>query len=390
MQTAGSGPRIIVPEPFEPGPFHGDHDARDHPVKGIRQTDEPHLARRDPFVDCIPPGHRSRNRPPVPPIQPEAFLVQDVDVEAASRVDDPEARPPPRQLVVEFRGLPPHLLELPVAERQALAAPHLVHDVAVDRTVEVLRIEVEGEFLPKKVTAAPCVRVIDACPTRLGQRGVHVPVVVCAFREVLRQEGPQFPRPPHVVHDQRDVLQRPESTRIDARMAAQDEGVRPISLGPGHPTLRGAVVHPFPVEDPPCLEGRGSKVPRQLVPSARHAPRTKARRKSLRPERYGRSSGSHATWDRSSSASRRAMSDRESSKSKTCAFSRIRSGRTDFGITTRPCWSPHRIKTWAGVCWYSAATAWMTGWSSRCPRVSGLYASSFIPCPWQNASKSAW
>src|SRR5438034_1147248 len=43
------------------------------------------------------------------------------------------------------------------------------------------------------------------------------------------------------------------------------------------------------------------------------------------------------------------MSARESSKSKTRAFSRIRSGWTDFGITTRSCWRPQRIKIWAGV-----------------------------------------
>src|SRR5438132_1044149 len=92
----------------------------------IRQTEQIRASAR----------HRSSNRSPVPPIQPEAILVEDVDVEASSRVDDLEAPPPPRQFVVEFRRLPPHLFELPIAERQALAAPHLVRDVAVDRTVE--------------------------------------------------------------------------------------------------------------------------------------------------------------------------------------------------------------------------------------------------------------
>src|SRR6266508_4632357 len=381
---------IVVAEPFQPGPIHRNYDSRHHPVKGIRQADEPHLARRDPFVDRIPSGDLSRDRPPLPPIQTETGLVEDVDMEASTRVDDPEPCPPSRQLVVEFRRLPPHLLELPVAERQALAASHLVRDVAVDRTVEVLRIEVEGELLPEEVTAAPCVRVVDVCPARLGQRGVHVPVVVHAFGQVLGQEGPQVPGPPHIVRDERDVLQRPEPTRIDAGVAAQDEGVRPIPARPGHPALRGSIVHRPPVEGTPRLERRGSEVPGELIPSARHDPRTAASRKASRSNRYGRSSGSHARWDRSSSPSRRAISDRERSKSKTCAFSRIRSGRTDFGITTRPCWSPHRIRIWAGVRRCSAATALMTGWSSRCPRVSGLYASSWMPWPWENASKSAW
>src|SRR6266487_1711404 len=320
----------------------------------------------------ISPGDAPRNRPPLLPTQAEAVRIEDVDVEAPSRVDDAEAGPSPRQLIVEFRRLPPHFLELPIAERQALPAPHLLRDVAVDGTVEVLRIEVEGELLAEKVAAAPRMRIVDARLACVDQRGIDIPVVVHAFGQVLRQERTQAPRAPHVVHDERHVLQGPEAPRVDPRMTAHDERVCPVSGGPGHPALRRPVVHPIAIECASRLEGGRFQVSGQLVPSAHHAPGTAATRKACSSSRYGWSSGSQSTWDPSSSASRRAIAARESSKSKTCAFSRIRSGRTDFGITTRPCWSPQRIRTWAGVCPYSAARALITGWSSRCPRVSGL------------------
>ena len=62
------------------------------------------------------------------------------------------------------------------------------------------------------------------------------------------------------------------------------------------------------------------------------------------------------------------------------AFSAMRSSRDDFGSTTRPCWMPQRISTCAGVRPTRARDRDETGWPRRSPRVSGLYASTTIPC----------
>src|SRR5437016_9828918 len=130
----------------------------------------------------------------------------------------------------------------------------------------------------------------------------------------------------------------PESGRVDPRVTPEDHRIDPATGRTGHPGGGRTVVHLLGVKAATLRERGRSKVSRKLVPGSYHAGESGSRAKaSLGDGTHGRSSGFHAKWDRSSSASRRAMSGNLISNPNTSAFSRIRSGRTDFGITTRPC-----------------------------------------------------
>src|SRR5436309_12601626 len=101
-----------------------------------------------------------------------------MDMESASGVDDRYPGPLFREFVVQCDRLTADLFELPIAERKALMPPHLRLDVAVDRTVHVLRIEVECELLPEEEGAPPGARIIEAGLARRIERAVHIPIVV--------------------------------------------------------------------------------------------------------------------------------------------------------------------------------------------------------------------
>ena len=131
-------------------------------MKGIREADESHFPRCDPFVDRVAMGKPRRDARPLLPGEPEGFLVEDVNVESTSRVHDFEVPPSPRKFVVQGGRLTANLPELPVAERKALMASHLRLDVSVDRAIEVLRIQVECELLPVEESTPPRMGIVDA------------------------------------------------------------------------------------------------------------------------------------------------------------------------------------------------------------------------------------
>src|SRR5438094_1092565 len=317
-------------------------------MEGKGQPNQPHLARSDPFIDGITSRDGSGNLVPILAREPKGVGVEHMDVEPAAREHDSEAAPPTRQFVEQFRRLPPNLLEFPITEGQALVTGHFRGDVAVDWTVDILGIQVERQLLPAEDPAPPSLRVIDSRLPCLVQRCVHVPVVVDALRKVPKEIRSEVAHLLDVVDDERHILQMPKSPGVDSRVPSEDQGEDTASGGTGHPRGGGFVIHPSGVETPPLLQRRRSEVSRQLVSGADHGGTSDGEVKcsSLVPDgTHGRSSGFHARWDRSSSASSLAMSADPISKSKTSAFSRIRSGRTDFGISTRPCWSPHRMRT---------------------------------------------
>ena len=67
-----------------------------------------------------------------------------------------------------------------------------------------------------------------------------------------------------------------------------------------------------------------------------------------------------------------AISTLVSAKSKTCALPSIRSFRADFGMTMKPCWRLHRMRTCAAVFPCASAIETGTGSSRFLPRVRGL------------------
>src|SRR5881409_2143110 len=226
---------------------------------------------------------------------------------------------------------------------------HLRFDVSVDRTVEVLRIQIERELLPLKKGTPPGARIVEPCLAGRVQGGVHVAIVVDAFGQILEEIGAKVLHPAGVVDNQWNVLQVSKAPGINSGVPSEDEGVRPLAFGMGHPLRRGAKVHRFLIEPSTIREGCGAEIVREFIPRADHRGESRLRVKpppmGRMPSRHGRSSGFHATREPSSSESRRSISSRFKSKSKTAAFSRMRSARMDFGMTTSPCCRLHRIRT---------------------------------------------
>ena len=79
---------VVVPELRYVTAREGDDDSGDHPVKGIRESDEPHLPRGDPFVDRISTRESCGDASSFFPRQAKRIVVEDVDMESASGVDD--------------------------------------------------------------------------------------------------------------------------------------------------------------------------------------------------------------------------------------------------------------------------------------------------------------
>src|SRR5437667_11770345 len=97
---------------------------------------------------------------------------------------------------MEARRLSSNLLELPVTEREALVPCHFRGDVAMDRTVEVLRIQIECQLLTAKEAAPTSMGIVQLSPSRRLQGRVDVPIVVAAFWPVslgIRPGAPQSP-----------------------------------------------------------------------------------------------------------------------------------------------------------------------------------------------------
>src|SRR5207245_10687284 len=91
------------------------------------------------------------------------------------------------------------------------------------RAVQVLRVQVEGKFLPGEERTAPCVRVIEPGLSSALKRGVHISIVVQTFREVLHEIGTEGLDVANVVDDQRNVLQLSESPGFGSALQAEDQ-----------------------------------------------------------------------------------------------------------------------------------------------------------------------
>src|SRR2546421_11437614 len=267
----GNSPRVVVAKRLEFSARDRDDDAGHHPVKRVREPDEPHLARGYPFVDRIAAREFSGNRHALLPRELEGGLVKHVEVESAARVHDSETDPPTFQFVIEGRGLSSNLLELPVTEREALVPRHLRGDVAMDRTVEVLRIQIECQLLTAKEAAPPCMGIVQLSPSRRLEGRVNVPIIVDAFRQVSQEIGPELPHVLGVVDDERDVLEMPESGRVNPRVTTEDQRVDPTAGRTGHPGGGRTVVHLLGVKSATLRERGRSKVSRKLVPGPYHA-----------------------------------------------------------------------------------------------------------------------
>src|SRR5436190_4375816 len=239
-------------------------------MEGKGQPNQSHLARSDPFIDGITPRDGSGNLTPLLAGELKSVAVEHMDVEPAAREHDSEAAPPTRQFVEQFRRLPPDLSEFPIAEGEALMTGHFRGDVAVDWTVDILRIQVERQLLPAEDPAPPSPCVIDSRLPCLIQRCVHVPVVVDALRKVPKEIRSEVAHLLDVVDDERHILQMPKSPGVDSRVPSEDQGEDTASGGTGHPRGGGIVVHPSPVETPTLLERRRSEAPRQLVSGEDH------------------------------------------------------------------------------------------------------------------------
>src|SRR5256885_15267323 len=121
----------------------------------------------------------------------------------------------------------------------------------------------------------------------------------------------------------------PESGRVNPRVTPEDQRVDPAAGRTGHPGGGRTVVHLLGVKATTLRERGRSKVSRKLVLGPYHAGESGSRVKASPGDRgvdgtHGRSSGFHAKWDRSSSASRRAMSRGLIPNSKTAAVCRNR------------------------------------------------------------------
>lgn len=84
------------------------------------------------------------------------------------------------------------------------------------------------------------------------------------------------------------------------------------------------------------------------------------------------------------------MSASLSVKSKSLAFSCIRSAFDDFGSTATPCCTAHRSSTCAGVRWHCFATSRTTGSVIRSPWPKEEYAWKQTPYSLQTLFSSAW
>src|SRR5207302_10744775 len=198
----------------------------------------------------------------------------------------------------------------------------------MDRTVEVLRIQIECQLLTAKEAAPPSVGIVQVGPSPRLQGRVDVPIVVDAFRQVSQEIGPELPHVLGVVDDERDVLEMPESGRVDPRVTSEDQRVDPATARTSHPGGGRTVVHLLGVKAATLRQRGRSKVSRKLVRGPYHAGESGSRVKASLGKQgvdgtHGRSSGFHAKWDRSSSASRRAMSGDLIVKSNTAVFPRI-------------------------------------------------------------------
>src|SRR5207247_8670519 len=99
----------------------------------------------------------------------------------------------------------------------------------MDRTVEVLRIQIECQLLTAKETAPPSMGIVKLSPSRRLQGRVDVPIVVDAFWQVSQEIGPELPHVLGVVDDERDVLEMPESGRVNPRVTSEDQRIDPAA-----------------------------------------------------------------------------------------------------------------------------------------------------------------
>src|SRR5207302_8252717 len=248
------------------------------------------------LVDRIAAREFSGNRHALLPCELEGRLNNHMDGQYAARVHDSKTDPPTFQFVIEARSLSSNLLELPVTEREALVPRHLRGDVAMDRTIEVLRIQIECQLLTAKEAAPPSVGIVQVGPSPRLQGRVDVPIVVDAFRQVSQEIGPELPHVLGVVDDERDVLEMPEPGRVDPRVTSEDQRVDPATARTSHPGGGRTVVHLLGVKAATLRQRGRTKVSRKLVRGLYHAGESGSRVKASLGDRgvdgtHGRSSG---------------------------------------------------------------------------------------------------
>src|SRR5439155_1677342 len=121
------------------------------------------------------------------------------------------------------------------------------------------------QLLTAKEAAPPGVGVFQVGPSRRLQGRVDVPIVVDAFRQVSQEIGPELPHVLGVVDDERDVLEMPESGRVDPRVTPEDHRIDPATGRTGHPGGGRTVVHLLGVKAATLRERGRSKVSRERV-----------------------------------------------------------------------------------------------------------------------------
>src|SRR5438046_9849311 len=105
----------------------------------------------------------------------------------------------------------------------------------MDRTVEVLRIQIECQLLTAKETAPPSMGIVQLSPSRRLQGRVDVPIVVDAFWPVSQEIGPELPHVLGVVDGERDGLEVRESGRGDPRVTSEGQRIDPAAGRAGPP-----------------------------------------------------------------------------------------------------------------------------------------------------------
>src|SRR2546427_10296181 len=102
---------------------------------------------------------------------------------------------------------------------------HLPLDVSVDRTVEVLRIEIERELLSLKKGTSPGARIVEPCLAGRVQGGAHGPIVVEAFGQILEEVGAKGLHSARGVDNQWNAFQVSQAPGLDSRAPSAHEGV---------------------------------------------------------------------------------------------------------------------------------------------------------------------
>src|SRR2546425_7472286 len=125
-----------------------------------------------------------------PSVPENSPFISDVDVKSSTGIDETDFRELSRQNLYELSSLLLGQLKFKPTEGQSLMSAHLLFQGPVNRAGKVLRINVEGKLLTKRVAqlsrivpAAPCLLpiVVDITIV-IGRFGLEIDQVVPDFR----------------------------------------------------------------------------------------------------------------------------------------------------------------------------------------------------------------